>query len=309
MRTKQSIRLGLYCVAGSMFLAAAPLAAQSRSDSDSDRTRSQQTRDQQSERDRDQSQQRDQAQQRDQSQRDQSQQRDQQLRDTQGRDRERTQSRDQSTYRDQSDYRDQSRTRDESDRSEQDAGLGITLMETRDGVRIRQVLPGTPAERAGLRPGDYVLTVDEERIRAVRDVEQMIREKQPGSWVDLDVWRNGQRQTIEAQLASRQRAFSDQGQGQFGSRPGFPQQGPTGFGQQGLGSRPQQFQDGSQQSLAQQLQSLQRQLAQLQQQVDQLRSERQALRPTYDEQRQSGQDRLDGRSGQRQRDQSDFNDN
>jgi hypothetical protein len=245
MNNRHWIRLGLHCAAGlAMLMFAAPLAAQDRSESDYDRDRSQQTRDQ--------------------SQRD----------DARDRDRQRDQRQysDQTEYRDQSDYRTQG-SREETDR-EQAAGLGVTLMETRDGVRIRQVLPDSPAERAGLRTGDLLLSVDDERVRTARGTEQTIRDKEPGAWVDLEVWRNGQRQTIEAKLASRQQAFRDQG-------PQMPRQG---FSQPGSTTPRQGFsQEGNFQGLAQQIQSLQRQLAQLRQEVDQLRSGRQALRPTYEE--------------------------
>jgi C-terminal processing protease CtpA/Prc len=152
-------------------------------------------------------------------------------------------------------------------------------METRDGVRIRQVLFGSPAEKAGLRTGDLVLSIDDERVRSAQDIEQTIRQKDPGAWIDLEIWRNGRRETIEARLASRQRAIGDAQQ--FGSRQALPQQPQF--------SRQPQFQDSSMQQLAQQIQSLQQQLAQLRQEVSQMRSERQVLRPSYEDRGPPGQ--------------------
>jgi C-terminal processing protease CtpA/Prc len=282
MRSQWLIRF-LTCVASlALVLSALPLSAQSRSEEDRDSNRTQQTR----ERD-DRDTQRDTQQDRSSSQ---SRNRDQGYREEyQGSSRDRQQSRDRTEYRDQGEYRDQSRQqgRDTQEHWENEGGLGVVLMDTRDGIRIRQVLPGSAAERAGVRPGDYVLSVDDERARSVQDVEQCIRDKEPGEWIDLEVWRNGERQTIEAQLASRQRTFGDQGQ-----RQGFPQQGP-------MTGRPQQFQEGGTQQLAQQIQSLERQLAQLRQEVAQLRSERQALRPTFE-------DRDNPSSRPRQTDRSNF---
>lgn len=216
----------------------------------------------------------------------------------------------QSTSRSQS--RDQSQDRDQQSRqaSSHEAGLGVILAETQDGVVIQQVFRDSPADDAGLRRGDYIQKIDDDRVRSARDVMQMVRDKQPGSDIDITVWRNGQQRTMEAQLASRQQAFSqgEKGQfsqpgqfgqqGQFGSRPGAPQQGFE-QGQHRL------YQDNNQ-ALAQQVQNLQRQLARLQQEVDQLRSERQALRPTYDDrgssrspdsQRSSDQQRSSNRNG------------
>lgn len=157
----------------------------------------------------------------------------------------------------------------------------MILAETQDGVVIQQVFRDSPADDAGLRRGDYIQKIDDDRIRSAQDVMQMVRDKKPGSDIDITIWRNGQQRTLEAQLASRQQAFSQGEKGQFGQQGQLGAQ--QGFSQQGLQSNQrQQFQNPNQ-ALVQQVQNLQRQLARLQQQVDQLRSERQALRPTYDD--------------------------
>lgn len=269
MRINTLMRFLPICAAG--FLLLAPqLVAQDRND-ETDRSRSQQNR-QRDDRD-------------DPSTRSQSQ-----------RDRDQTRDDNQSRSRDQSQSRDQYQSRDQQsgsqDASQNQAGLGITLMDTRDGIRIRQVLPGSPAERAGLRNGDILLTVDDERVRTARDVEETVRQKEAGDWIDMEVWRNGQRQTIEAKLASRQQAFSDS---QFSRQ----QQSQS---QQGPMQQRQQFSDGNLQQLVQQIQNLERQLAQLRQEVNQMRSERQVLRPNFEGR--TFDDRGPGSSRQEDRDSS-----
>lgn len=44
------------------------------------------------------------------------------------------------------------------------AGLGIGIAPHADGVRVRAVFPGTPAEAAGLRAGDVIVGVDGETV-------------------------------------------------------------------------------------------------------------------------------------------------
>ena len=56
----------------------------------------------------------------------------------------------------------------ERDRRSGEAGLGITLVRTRAGVVIQGVVPSSPADDAGLRPGDRIQTVDEHGSSAVR---------------------------------------------------------------------------------------------------------------------------------------------
>jgi serine protease Do len=45
----------------------------------------------------------------------------------------------------------------------------------REGVLIRSVLKGTPAEKAGLKAGDVMIKVDESRVTSPRDVTSAIR--------------------------------------------------------------------------------------------------------------------------------------
>ena len=45
-------------------------------------------------------------------------------------------------------------------------GIGVTILQHRDGVYVQSVVPDTPASRAGLRYGDRILEVDGEDARS-----------------------------------------------------------------------------------------------------------------------------------------------
>lgn len=84
--------------------------------------------------------------------------------------------------------------------------LGVTVsdLESADlvgpisgGVRIDDVRPGTAAERAGLQAGDIVVSFDDERVRSTRQFSRLVQETPDGRVVDIDVVRDGQRQTLE----------------------------------------------------------------------------------------------------------------
>lgn len=70
-------------------------------------------------------------------------------------------------------------------------GVGIAIERVADVVVVREVLPGGPAERAGLQPGDRILGIDGERIKTL-DLEAVVdRIRGPeGSAVDLFVQRD-----------------------------------------------------------------------------------------------------------------------
>ena len=65
----------------------------------------------------------------------------------------------------------------ERDRRSGEAGLGITLVRTRAGILIHEVVPGSPADDAGLRPGDRIQAVDDHVIRGedAATVESWVR--------------------------------------------------------------------------------------------------------------------------------------
>lgn len=65
-------------------------------------------------------------------------------------------------------------------------------IEAEQGALIAQVQPGTPAEKAGLAPGDLVLTLDGLPVESSSDLRNRIGLKLPGSRVDLGILRKGQ---------------------------------------------------------------------------------------------------------------------
>lgn len=53
------------------------------------------------------------------------------------------------------------------------------------------VLPGSPAEKAGLRVDDIILEVDGVKVTEENPLQAMVRGHQPGDTLTLKVWRNG----------------------------------------------------------------------------------------------------------------------
>jgi S1-C subfamily serine protease len=59
------------------------------------------------------------------------------------------------------------------------------------GALVEEVLPGTPAERAGLRPGDVITAVDGQEIGPRLPLSALVQKYQPGDRVKLTVRRDG----------------------------------------------------------------------------------------------------------------------
>lgn len=131
---------------------------------------------------------------------------------------------------------------------QQRAALGVLLNESRGGgVLIRDVAPNGAAAQAGIRPGDYVLSIDDQVIRSPQDLVQRIEQKQPGDTVRMRVWRNNREMMVDATLVpQRTLAFRQsqgepdkqdaaQGQPRDRERSDGPQQGERRGGQAWLG--------------------------------------------------------------------------
>jgi serine protease Do len=60
------------------------------------------------------------------------------------------------------------------------------------GALVAQLEPGSPAEKAGARPGDVIVAVNGQSVKDSRDVQRAIFAGKVGQRVDLSVWRDGQ---------------------------------------------------------------------------------------------------------------------
>jgi S1-C subfamily serine protease len=85
--------------------------------------------------------------------------------------------------------------------------LGVTTSLTttggRDGALIQEVAPDSPAARAGIRPGDLVVTIDGKAVENYSELVIAIRNHQPGDKVTLGVVRGGSETTVTATLTER----------------------------------------------------------------------------------------------------------
>lgn len=59
------------------------------------------------------------------------------------------------------------------------------------GALVRQVMPGEPADKGGLKAMDVILSVDEEPVQGPRDLQRIIATSPPGKTVKLRLVREG----------------------------------------------------------------------------------------------------------------------
>ena len=71
---------------------------------------------------------------------------------------------------------------------------------TSEGVLVAAVGRGTPADRAGLLPGDIITRVDDVEIDEGGDLRRTLRERRPGQRITITVVRDGQSRRLTAEL-------------------------------------------------------------------------------------------------------------
>jgi serine protease Do len=81
-----------------------------------------------------------------------------------------------------------------------DRAQALHLDEAR-GVEIEKVEPGSPAESAGLRAGDVLLTYNGENILGARQLGRLVEETPSGRKVRIQYWRDGKTQSTMVTVA------------------------------------------------------------------------------------------------------------
>jgi PDZ domain len=82
-------------------------------------------------------------------------------------------------------------------------GLTTTSSTNLGGALVTQVVPGGPADQAGLQQGDVITAIDGQSISGPGDIAGIIDSQQVGAEVLLQIDRGGQLQTVGVILASR----------------------------------------------------------------------------------------------------------
>ncbi|MBI4842280.1 MAG: trypsin-like peptidase domain-containing protein, partial [candidate division NC10 bacterium] len=74
-------------------------------------------------------------------------------------------------------------------------GVGVD-----EGILVNQVMPKSPAEAAGLKTGDLILSVDGKPAKDPRQLQRIIAEADIGKSIELIILREKQKRTIRVQI-------------------------------------------------------------------------------------------------------------
>jgi serine protease Do len=81
--------------------------------------------------------------------------------------------------------------------------LGVAIQDQADGkgVIVQGVMPNSPAEKAGLKQGDIILSYRGESIESGSELKNLVGETAPGEKVEIKILRSGTEMTISVVIA------------------------------------------------------------------------------------------------------------
>lgn len=88
------------------------------------------------------------------------------------------------------------------------AWVGIYCYKIGDHILIAGILPGTPAERAGLKPGDLILAVDGFAVSERGALYERIWKRAPGEEITLEVYRDDKVREVRVASEDADRFFA-----------------------------------------------------------------------------------------------------
>jgi len=89
-----------------------------------------------------------------------------------------------------------------------------------DGAYVNAVSPGSPAEKAGIREGDIITSIDKQPVHNITDLRSHIAAVDTGSEVVVGIQRGSEAVKLTAQIVEQPEDYSRRNQDQSASAPG-----------------------------------------------------------------------------------------
>jgi serine protease Do len=89
----------------------------------------------------------------------------------------------------------------------------------KNGVLVQEVQPSGPADKAGLKPGDIITSIDGRQVKDGDDLVNEIASRKPGSTIRLGFLRDGKPNDTTVTIGDRDKVFAELGNQQTEQSP------------------------------------------------------------------------------------------
>lgn len=96
----------------------------------------------------------------------------------------------------------------------------LNIPDNTEGALIAEVVPDGPADKAGIKPGDFIVGVDGKAVKSTSGLQNTIRTAKPHKSISLDVYRDGNKRTIAVKLSEWPKTGEQEEQGEQGIAQG-----------------------------------------------------------------------------------------
>jgi membrane-associated protease RseP (regulator of RpoE activity) len=90
------------------------------------------------------------------------------------------------------------------------------------GAMVAKVEPGSPAEKAGIKVGDILTSIDGQDVKNSWDVMAKVRRLDDGQQIPVEIWRGGKAQNLSVTIVQKERPEIDFGNFFFKGEGGEP---------------------------------------------------------------------------------------
>ena len=84
-----------------------------------------------------------------------------------------------------------------------DAQTATRMNVENKGVIIQSVIAGSPAAKAGITTGDIIVKADGQDVESPDSLQSMVKSKNVGDTMELEIVRSGQTETIKVVLEEK----------------------------------------------------------------------------------------------------------
>jgi len=82
--------------------------------------------------------------------------------------------------------------------------MGIGLTAAAGGIQVLRVAPGGPADKAGVKEGDLIISIDGEPVKTRDRLIEILQKHKPGDVIELEVLRGDEKMKIRLELGRRE---------------------------------------------------------------------------------------------------------